>query len=605
MCGIVGYSGDKQAAPILLDALEKLEYRGYDSAGLAVCDGEIRVVRSAGRLAVLAEKTQNGQLPKGFCGIGHTRWATHGPPDETNAHPHCSDDLLVAGVHNGVIENHRELRNMLENKGCSFRSQTDTEVAVKLIDCFYRVSRDPIKAIRDAAAEFRGSFAMALLFADCPGKIYAVRRDSPMILGRTDTESFLTSDSAAIAAYTQRIYAMKDGETACLEQGRISVFDAAGKPVRVEYAKIPYCAQGNGKEGFKHYMLKEICEQPRAIRDTLDAWTDRERVRFQPAGLDEDFARNIRSLCIVGCGSAYHAGVAAQYVIELMTELTVRVELASEFRYRRLTLCKRDLVVIISQSGETADSLAALREAKRRGLDTLAIVNVPGSSIAREAKYVLLTAAGPEIAVATTKAYSAQLTVCCLLAVWLAKARGEKDEAACRRLLREMKKLPEQIGQILKKTDEIRKLSELVRKAGNVFFIGRGLDYASALEGCLKLKEVSYIHSEAYAAGELKHGTISLVDPDTLAVVLAAQPELREKTFIGMDEMASRGAKVLLLTDDKKDSAEYGFEIPKTEPCFTPILTAVPLQLLSYFAGVGMGANVDKPRNLAKSVTVE
>ena len=612
MCGIVGYIGDQQAAPILLDGLAKLEYRGYDSAGLAVRDGdsEIEVVKAKGRLKVLAEKTNGGQAMKGCCGIGHTRWATHGEPSETNAHPHHSDDGNVVGVHNGIIENYQELRDKLTRKGYQFYSSTDTEVAVKLIDYYYKkYLGTPVDAINHAMVRIRGSYALAVLFKDYPEEIYVARKDSPMILGIEDGACYLASDVPAILKYTRTVYYIGSMEIGRLQKGKITFYNLDGDEIEKEPTLIEWDAEAAEKAGFEHFMMKEIHEQPRAVTDTVNSVVKDGRIDLSQVGLTEEEIRGISQIYIVACGSAYHVGVTAQYVMEDLAKIPVRVELASEFRYRKPLLDEKGLVIIISQSGETADSLAALREAKSRGIRTLAIVNVVGSSIAREADNVFYTLAGPEIAVATTKAYSTQLIASYVLAIEFARIRGTIDGEECGRLLEELTALPDKIQKILEDKERIQWFAAKQAAARDIFFIGRGIDYAICLEGSLKMKEISYIHSEAYAAGELKHGTISLIEDGTLVVGVLTQRELYEKTVSNMVECKSRGAYLMGLTSygnyDIEDTVDFTVYVPKTDAHFAASLAVIPLQLLGYYVSVAKGLDVDKPRNLAKSVTVE
>ena len=612
MCGIVGYIGDQQAAPILLDGLAKLEYRGYDSAGLAVRDGdsEIEVVKAKGRLKVLAEKTNGGQAMKGCCGIGHTRWATHGEPSETNAHPHHSDDGNVVGVHNGIIENYQELRDKLTRKGYQFYSSTDTEVAVKLIDYYYKkYLGTPVDAINHAMVRIRGSYALAVLFKDYPDEIYVARKDSPMILGIEDGACYLASDVPAILKYTRTVYYIGSMEIGRLQKGKITFYNLDGDEIEKEPTLIEWDAEAAEKAGFEHFMMKEIHEQPRAVTDTVNSVVKDGRIDLSQVGLTEEEIRGISQIYVVACGSAYHVGVTAQYVMEDLAKIPVRVELASEFRYRKPLLDEKGLVIIISQSGETADSLAALREAKSRGIRTLAIVNVVGSSIAREADNVFYTLAGPEIAVATTKAYSTQLIASYVLAIEFARIRGTIDGEECGRLLEELTALPDKIQKILEDKERIQWFAAKQAAARDIFFIGRGIDYAICLEGSLKMNEISYIHSEAYAAGELKHGTISLIEDGTLVVGVLTQRELYEKTVSNMVECKSRGAYLMGLTSygnyDIEDTVDFTVYVPKTDAHFAASLAVIPLQLLGYYVSVAKGLDVDKPRNLAKSVTVE
>ena len=511
MCGIVGFTGRRQAAPILLDGLAKLEYRGYDSAGLAVRNGEETpvIVKAKGRLRVLYEKTDGGNTLLGCCGIGHTRWATHGEPSEVNAHPHASDDLAVVAVHNGIIENYQELREKLLKNGYKFVSQTDTEVAVKLIDYYYKkYNGGPVDALARAMMRIRGSYALAVMFECAPEEIYVARKDSPMIIGVEDGESYLASDVPAILKYTRNVYYIGNMEIARLEKGKVTFFNIDREEIEKELTEIKWDAEAAEKGGFEHFMMKEIHEQPRAVQDTIHSAVHDGQIDLTEVGLTDDVIRGISEVHIVACGSAYHVGVATQYVMEDLARIPVRVDLASEFRYRRPLLDKDALVIIVSQSGETADSLAALREAKGRGIRTLGIVNVVGSSIAREADNVFYTLAGPEIAVATTKAYSTQLIVGYMLSIQFAKARGTIDDAQYTALIQELETLPDKIKRVLDDKERIQWFAAKFANAHDIFFIGRGLDYAISLEGSLKMKEISYIHSEAYAAGELKHGTI-------------------------------------------------------------------------------------------------
>ncbi len=612
MCGIVGYTGQRQAAPILLDGLSKLEYRGYDSAGLAVRnqDGEIEIVKAKGRLAVLSEKTDGGRALQGCCGIGHTRWATHGEPSENNAHPHCSDDGNVVGVHNGIIENYQELREKLQRNGYHFYSETDTEVAVKLIDYYYKkYLGTPVDAINHAMVRIRGSYALAIMFKEYPGEVFAARKESPMILGVADGECYLASDVPAILKYTRKVYYIGNMEIGRLKDGKVTFYNLDGDEIEKELVEILWDAEAAEKAGYEHFMMKEIHEQPRAIEDTLNSVMKDGALKLDGVGLTDEELGEISHICIVACGSAYHVGAVAQYVIEDLAKLPVRVELASEFRYRSLLLDPKELVVIVSQSGETADSLAALREAKKQGAKTLAIVNVVGSSIAREADHVFYTMAGPEIAVATTKAYSAQLIAVYCLAVQSGKVRGKITEEYYQELVREMTLLPEKVNKVLEEQDRLQWFASKQANAKDVFFIGRGIDYAISLEGSLKLKEISYIHSEAYAAGELKHGTISLIENGTLVISVVTQSALYEKIVSNMVECKSRGAQLFGLTSygnySIEDTADFVTYVPKTDEHFAASLAVVPLQLLAYYVSLARGLDVDKPRNLAKSVTVE
>ena len=612
MCGIVGFTGHRQAAPVLLDGLSKLEYRGYDSAGLAVQQpgGTAMIVKAKGRLKVLADKTEQGATMPGTCGVGHTRWATHGEPSELNAHPHESDDGLVVGVHNGIIENYQELKEKLLRKGYTFYSGTDTEVAIKLVDYYYKkYAHTPVDAINHAMVRMRGSYALALMFKDYPEEIYAARKDSPMVIGIADGESYLASDVPAILKYTRNVYYIGNLELARLQKGKVTFFNLDGDEIQKDLVEITWNAEAAEKAGFEHFMMKEIHEQPKAVRDTLNSILHDGVIDLQTMGLTEEEMRDTQQIYMIGCGSAYHVGVAAQYAVEDLAQVPVRVELASEFRYRRLLVGEKTLVVIISQSGETADSLAALRAAKEHGAKTLAIVNVVGSSIAREADHVLYTLAGPEIAVATTKAYSTQLAATYVLALAFAQARGTVTAEEFRKLTAELAAIPEKIEKLLEHKERIQWFASKRANMEHAFFIGRGLDYAAGLEGSLKMKEISYIHSEAYPAGELKHGTISLIEEDTLVVGLLTQQALYEKTLSNLLECKSRGAYLMALTMEGnysiEDSADFVIYIPKTDSHFAPSLAVIPLQLLGYYLSVSKGLDVDKPRNLAKSVTVE
>ena len=613
MCGIVGFTGTHQAAPILLDGLSKLEYRGYDSAGLAVRDGEkaAEIIKAKGRLKVLAEKTNGGTAVPGTCGIGHTRWATHGEPSESNAHPHVSDDGNIIAVHNGIIENYQELKDKLLRKGYTFYSETDTEVAVKLIDYYYKkYEGTPVDAINHSMVRIRGSYALAVMFRDYPEEIYAARKDSPMILGVADGEAYLASDVPAILKYTRNVYYIGNLEMARVRKGEITFYNLDGEEISKELKTIEWDAEAAEKGGFEHFMMKEIHEQPKAVEDTLNSVLKGDAFDLTDLGLDEEEIRKLRQIYIVACGSAYHVGVAAQYIFEDLAQIPVRVELASEFRYRKPLLePEGSLAIIISQSGETADSLAALREAKEKGVRTLGIVNVVGSSIAREADNVFYTLAGPEISVATTKAYSTQLIAAYVLAVQFALIRGTITEEAYAGYIQEMKTLPDKIRRIIEDKERLQWFAAKQVNARDVFFIGRGLDYAISMEGSLKMKEISYIHSEAYAAGELKHGTISLIEDGTLVIGVATQPGLYEKTVSNMVECKSRGAYLMGLTSygnyNMEDTADFVTYIPKTDPHFVTSLAVIPLQLMGYYVSVAKGLDVDKPRNLAKSVTVE
>ena len=595
-----------------MDGLSKLEYRGYDSAGLAVRDGElpVQVVKAKGRLKVLDEKTDGGAALHGTCGIGHTRWATHGEPSENNAHPHISDDGNVTGVHNGIIENYQELKDKLVRKGYTFYSSTDTEVAIKLIDYYYKkYEGTPVDAINHAMVRIRGSYALAVMFQAYPGEIYVARKDSPMILGVEDGASYIASDVPAILKYTRNVYYIGNLEMACVRKGEITFYNLDGEEIQKEKKHIEWDAEAAEKGGYEHFMMKEIHEQPKAVADTLNSVLKNDAIDLTEVGLTDADIEHISQIYIVACGFAYHVGMAAQYVMEDLARIPVRVELASEFRYRRPILDKNALAIIVSQSGETADSLAALREAKEHGVRTLGIVNVVGSSIAREADNVFYTLAGPEISVATTKAYSTQLIAAYTLAIQFAKVRGEITDEQYAAYIKELQIIPDKIRKILEDKERIQWFAAKQANAKDVFFIGRGIDYAICLEGSLKMKEISYIHSEAYAAGELKHGTISLIEDGTLVIGVLTQPDLYEKTVSNMVECKSRGAYLMGLTTygncNMEDTADFVTYIPKTDPNFATSLAVIPLQLMGYYVSVAKGLDVDKPRNLAKSVTVE
>ena len=612
MCGIVGFTGKHQAAPILLDGLSKLEYRGYDSAGIAVRNDseDTIVVKAKGKLKNLSEKTDDGKAVKGTCGIGHTRWATHGEPSELNAHPHASDDGNVVGVHNGIIENYQELKEKLLKKGYTFYSQTDTEVAIKLVDYYYKkYLGTPVDAINHAMVRIRGSYALELMFKDYPEEIYVARKDSPMIIGVADGECYVASDVPAILKYTRKVYYIGNLEIGRLADGHATFYNLDGDEIEKDPVEITWDAEAAEKGGFEHFMMKEIHEQPKAIADTFNSVVKDGKIDFSAVGLTDEDIKNTSQIYIVACGSAYHTGVVTQYVMEDLARVPVRVEVASEFRYRRPILDKNGLVIVVSQSGETADTLAALREAKNQGVKTLGIVNVVGSSIAREADSVFYTLAGPEISVATTKAYSAQLIAGYILSIQFAKVLGQITDGQYADYIAELNTIPEKIEKIIEDKERLQWFASKQINAKDIFFIGRGIDYAISLEGSLKLKEISYIHSEAYAAGELKHGTISLIEDETLVIGLLTQDELYEKTISNMVECKSRGAYLMGVTTFGnyaiEDAVEFATYIPKIDNHFTASLAVVPLQLLAYYVSVAKGLDVDKPRNLAKSVTVE
>ena len=612
MCGIVGYIGDEQAAPILLSGLSKLEYRGYDSAGIAVRNeetGKIEIVKEKGRLRALVEKTDGGKAVPGTSGIGHTRWATHGEPSTQNAHPHCTDDRSVVLVHNGIIENYQELKEKLVKSGYSFYSQTDTEVAVKLIDYYYKKTGTPLEAISRAMLRIRGSYAFGVLFHDYPGKLFAARKDSPLIIGVSDHGGLIASDVPAILDQTRKVYYIGNLEIAEISKEEVHFYNIDREELHKDLVEIKWDAKAAEKGGFEHFMLKEIHEQPKAVRDTINAYVKDGKIDFSEVGIDEEQLKKLERIYIVACGSAYHVGMVGKYVLESMADIPVEVDLASEFRYRDPKLVANSLVIVISQSGETADSLAALRLSKEKGKPVLGVVNVIGSSIARESDYVLYTYAGPEISVATTKAYSTQLIAMYLLAIKLAAVKEQITEERVTELLAEMNTLPDKIQRVLEDKERIQWFASKYANAKDIFFIGRGLDYAISMEGSLKMKEISYIHSEAYAAGELKHGTISLVEDGTLVVGVLTQQALFEKTISNMVEVKSRGAYLMGLTSygnyGVEDTADFSVYVPKTEQYYMTSLAIVPLQLMGYYVSVAKGLDVDKPRNLAKSVTVE
>ena len=608
MCGIVGYIGKEEAAPILLDGLSKLEYRGYDSAGIAVFDGEkINVAKTKGRLKALSELTHDGILLPGTLGIGHTRWATHGSPSDTNAHPHLNTEETIVVVHNGIIENYIKLKKKLEGRGYQFVSETDTEVIAHLLDYYYK--GNPLEAVTKIMHRMEGSYALGIIFKDHPNELYAVRKDSPLIVGHTDGGSIIASDVPAVLKYTRDVYFIENEEIVRLTEQDMEFFTVDEEPLQKKPVHIDWDADAAEKGGYEHFMLKEMYEQPKAIADTFSPRIKDGQIVIEELGMNDEEIRAVSKIVIVACGSAYHAGMTGKYVLEGMARIPVEVDLASEFRYRDPILAEGTLVIVVIQSGETADSLAALREAKKKGCKVLGIVNVVGSSIAREADNVLYTWAGPEIAVATTKAYSCQLTALYLLAMRFAYARGAISESELAEMIEDLKKLPAQVEMLLSHKDRIQKFANRYLAARSIFFIGRGIDYAISLEGSLKLKEVSYIHSEAYAAGELKHGTISLIEEGTLVTAVLTQEDLYKKMLSNMEEVKTRGAFVMAVTNegnlDVEKAADYVVYIPETNRFFTNSLAIVPLQLFGYYVAVGRGCDVDKPRNLAKSVTVE
>lgn len=608
MCGIVGYIGEQQAAPVLLDGLAKLEYRGYDSAGMAVCDnGEIRMVKATGRLKVLEALTKGGSTLPGTAGIGHTRWATHGSPTDTNAHPHFNGSASIAVVHNGIIENYQKLKRKLESRGYHFVSETDTEVIAHLLDRYYTGS--PLEAITKVMHRMEGSYALGIIFQDHPDEIYAVRKDSPLIVGKSSAGNLIASDVPAILKYTRSVYFMENEEIAKLTRDDITFYNIDEEELEKEPTEISWDLSAAEKGGYDYFMMKEIYEQPKAITDTISPRIRDGKIVIEELGMTDEEIAQISKIYIVACGSAYHAGVTGKYVLEGMARIPVEVDLASEFRYRNPILDPQTLVIIISQSGETADSLAALREAKAKGSCILGIVNVVGSSIAREADNVFYTWAGPEISVATTKAYSTQLAALYLLAMKFSNVRGTITNEELTSMIEQLQQLPRQIEFLLGSHDRIQKFANRFLAADHIFFIGRGLDYAISLEGSLKLKEISYIHSEAYAAGELKHGTISLIEDGTPVVAVLTQEELYRKTISNIQEVRTRGAFVMAVTNanhtDVEKNADFVMYLPETNSYFTNSLAVIPLQLFAYYVALGRGLDVDKPRNLAKSVTVE
>ena len=611
MCGIVGYVGKEQAAPILLDGLSKLEYRGYDSAGMAVYDGEKIVINKAtGRLKVLSELTHDGKNMPGHIGIGHTRWATHGEPTEANAHPHFNEDRTIAVVHNGIIENYLKLRKLLTDRGYTFRSETDTEVVAHLLDYYYnKYDKDPLTALVKVIHRVEGSYALGIIFADYPGVVYSVRKDSPLIVGKAEGGNLIASDVPAVLKYTRDVYFIENGEIARLTEDKIEFFNVDGEAIEKQSKHIDWDINAAEKNGYEHFMLKEIYEQPKAVKDTISPRIKDSQIVIEELGMTDDEIRAIKKIHIIACGSAYHTGVTSKYVFEGLARIPVEVDLASEFRYRNPILEEGAMVIIVSQSGETADSLAAIREAHAKGGKVLGIVNVVGSSIAREADNVMYTWAGPEIAVATTKAYSCQLIAEYLLAMKFAHVRGKISDAELADMIEDMKELPAQVEMLLNNKKNIQKFANRYLAAKDIFYIGRGIDYAIAMEGSLKMKEISYVHSDAYAAGELKHGTISLVEDGTLVTAILTQENLYKKMISNMEEVKTRGAFVMAVTNvdntEVERNADYVMYIPKTNKYFTNTLAIIPLQLFGYYVAVGKGCDVDKPRNLAKSVTVE
>lgn len=605
MCGIVGYVGERDTTNVLLDGLSKLEYRGYDSAGIAVFENNnIKMIKSEGRLSQLEYLLDKEGKPKGKCGIGHTRWATHGEPSDRNAHPHGTDKVAI--VHNGIIENYTKLRASLETKGYVFESETDTEVAAKLFDAYYH--GDPFEALCRGLSKIKGSYAFGVLFRDFPDRIFAVRKDSPLIVGVGENENFIASDIPAILKYTKNYILLEENEIAVITEKAVDVFDLDGELIKKQVLTADWDVEAAEKGGFPHFMLKEIFDQPKALRDTISPRIV-DGIPYFDSLTEGGSFKQFERIHIVACGTAMHAGVVGKYAIENLAKIPVDVDIASEFRYRDPILNQNDLVIIISQSGETADTLAALRLAKNRGAKTLAVVNVVGSSIAREADGVIYTWAGPEIAVASTKAYSVQVAVMYLLAVKIALCKENLDQTGAVSLCKEIMRLPEAVEEVMNQTEKCQHLASLYQNAHSLFFIGRGMDYAVSMEGSLKLKEISYIHSEAYAAGELKHGTISLIVEGTPVIAVATQSALYGKTVSNIREVKSRGAKVLMLCRESaasvREYCDHAIKLPDFPDILMPSLAVVPLQLFAYSMAVLRGCDVDKPRNLAKSVTVE
>ena len=609
MCGIVGYVGARDAAEVLLDGLSRLEYRGYDSAGIAVFEkGTVKVAKSKGRLADLEEKMKQEGKPFGHSGIGHTRWATHGEPSDRNSHPHAGGSVTI--VHNGIIENYKKLKEFLVSKGKVFLSDTDTEVVAQMLGYYYELTPgNPVDAIIKTMKELEGSYALGIVFADFPDMVFALRKESPLIVGIGENESFIASDVTAILQYTKNYYLLEQGEIAVLTRAEAKIYDTHYQRIEKELKTADWDIAAAEKGGYPHFMIKEIHEQPTSIKTTIMPRITDGMPDLSECGITAEKLNSFKSIHIVACGTAMHAGIVGKYVIEKIAKVPVLVDIASEFRYRDPLVGEGDLVIIISQSGETADSLAAMRLAKELGAQTLAIVNVKGSSIAREADMLIYTHAGPEIAVASTKAYMVQIAVMYLFAFELAYAKGKIDEAECKRLTALLEETPAQIENILAHHEMTQKIADTLITADSLLYIGRGLDYALSMEGSLKLKEISYIHSESYAAGELKHGTISLIDENMPVIAVATQTALFDKTISNIKEVKARGAKVILISRDdytpEKDVADYQFTLPQFDDLLMPMLAVVPLQLIAYYTAVHKGTDVDKPRNLAKSVTVE
>lgn len=606
MCGIVGYVGYRDAVDVLIDSLSKLEYRGYDSAGIAVFDNdEIKVVKSKGRLKNLVEKMKKNGKPSGCSGIGHTRWATHGEPSDKNSHPHEGGRVTI--VHNGIIENYKTLKDFLVKEGRCFKSDTDTEVVAQLLDYYY--DGDPVSSIASVIKEVEGSYALGIIFADFPDTVFAVRKESPLIVGVGKNESFIASDVPAILKYTRNYYLLEHDEIAVLSKDKACIYDLHYNKINKELKTADWDMDSAEKGGYEHFMLKEIFEQPSAIKTTITPRISDGLPNLEECGITLDELNKFKQIFIVACGTAMHAGMVGKYLIEKLARVPVTVDIASEFRYREPIVSENDLVIIISQSGETADSRAALELSKKLGAKTLAIVNVKGSTIAREADMLIYTHAGPEIAVASTKAYMVQIAVMYLLAFEFALAKNKITAEECKRLTAMLQNTPDIIQQILKNIEETQYIASGLINAESLLYIGRGLDYALSMEGSLKLKEISYIHSESYAGGELKHGTISLISEGMPVIAVATQKNLMDKTISNIKEVKARGAKVILICresyEPEENLADYCFKIPETDDLLMPMPAVVPLQLIAYYTAVLKGNDVDKPRNLAKSVTVE
>jgi len=607
MCGIVGYIGDKKVAPILINGLKKLEYRGYDSSGVAIFgDNNLDVIKCKGRLSILESKVLEN-MPSGTMGIGHTRWATHGEPNDVNSHPHISNSGKIAVVHNGIIENYLKLKEFLQSQGYDFKSDTDTEVVAHLVEYHYKGNL--IEAVIESINEIEGSYALGVICSDCPTEFIAARKDSPLIVGLGKGENFIASDIPAILEYTREIYILEDKEIVHLTKDDVKVYNIHGAEVKKEIFNVTWDVSSAEKSGYEHFMMKEMFEEPKVIKDTISPRIENDKIVLDNVSISKEDLDNIDKIYIVACGTAYHAGVVGKYIIEKLARIPVEIDIASEFRYRDPLISDRNLVIIISQSGETLDTLVALKESKKRGAKILSIVNVVGSSIARESENVLYTWAGPEISVASTKAYNAQLAALYLIAFDFAYKKGRLDEATYKSCIKELKSLPSKTEEVLANKEIIQKFASQHYNAKSIFFIGRGLDYALSMEGSLKLKEISYIHSEAYAGGELKHGTIALIEKGTLVICPVTQDDLVDKMISNIREVKARGAVVMAITQkknkDMEKTADVVINIPDIDPLVAPVIAVTPLQLFAYYMAVEKGCDVDKPRNLAKSVTVE